>query len=179
MQTLLLFGRREFGGQLGFTLVLHTWDQQLRRHLHLHGLMASGALAGGGSRWVAGGSQFLFSVRALSKVYRAKYLDLLERSGSKERLICHRSWWRWENRDDGNGFASCESTLGSSMRRSRLPVRRNCSTISAVTRIGWRSPIIGSSHAKTALLSSPIAIVATEIVRSDASSGAKSSSVVF
>ena len=77
-QTLLLFGRREFGGQLGFTLVLHTWDQQLRRHLHLHGLMASGALAGGGSRWVAGGSQFLFSVRALSKVYRAKYLDLLE-----------------------------------------------------------------------------------------------------
>jgi hypothetical protein len=77
-QTLLLFGRREFGGQVGFTLILHTWDQQLQRHLHLHCLIPSGALAVGGTRWIAGGSQFLFSVRALSKVYRAKYLEQLE-----------------------------------------------------------------------------------------------------
>lgn len=76
-QTLLLFGRREFGGQLGFTLVLHTWDQQLRRHPHLHCLIPSGALADGGTRWVVGGSKFLFSVRALSKVFRAKYLERL------------------------------------------------------------------------------------------------------
>ncbi|MHC4405284.1 MAG: transposase, partial [Planctomycetota bacterium] len=37
--------------------------------------MASGALADGGKRWVAGGSKFLFPVRALSKVFRAKFLD--------------------------------------------------------------------------------------------------------
>ena len=40
-QTLLEFGRTEFGGKVGFTLVLHTWDQQLRAHYHLHGLIAS------------------------------------------------------------------------------------------------------------------------------------------
>lgn len=78
--TLLEFGRRTLGGQVGFTLVLHTWDQRLRPHFHLHCLMPSGALAGtsGSSRWIAGGSRFLFPVRGLSKMYRAKFLDGLE-----------------------------------------------------------------------------------------------------
>ena len=74
-QTLLEFGHCELGGKVGFTLVLHTWDQQLRAHFHLHCLIASGALADDGSRWIAGGRQFLFPVRGLSKMFRAKYLD--------------------------------------------------------------------------------------------------------
>ncbi len=74
-QTLLEFGRNEFGGTVGFTLVLHTWDQQLRAHFHLHCLIASGALSKDGSRWIAGGRKFLFPVRALSKMFRGKYLD--------------------------------------------------------------------------------------------------------
>ena len=77
--TLSEFGRGELGGQVGFTLVLHTWDQQLRPHFHLHGLIASGALCEDGSRWRAGGSKFLFPVRALSKKFRGKFLDGLER----------------------------------------------------------------------------------------------------
>jgi hypothetical protein len=76
-QTLLEFGRRELSGKLGFTMVLHTWDQQLRAHFHLHCLIACGALAEEGSRWIAGGSRFLFPVRALSQVFRAKFLDRL------------------------------------------------------------------------------------------------------
>jgi hypothetical protein len=72
--TLLEFGRCELRGQVGFTLVLHTWDQQLRPHFHLHGLIAAGALAQDGSRWIAGGRQFLFPVRALSKMFRGKFL---------------------------------------------------------------------------------------------------------
>ena len=74
-QTLLEFGRQELGGKIGFTLVLHTWDQQLRPHFHVHGLIASGALSADGTRWIAGGSRFLFPVRGLSKMFRAKYLD--------------------------------------------------------------------------------------------------------
>jgi hypothetical protein len=58
-QTLLEFGRQELGGKIGFTLVLHTWDQQLRPHLHVHALIASGALSADGARWIAGGSRFL------------------------------------------------------------------------------------------------------------------------
>jgi len=75
--TLLTFGRQALGGQIGFTLVLHTWDQQLRAHFHLHCLIASGALAEDGSQWIAGGRQFLFPVCGLSKMFRGKYLDRL------------------------------------------------------------------------------------------------------
>jgi predicted Zn-ribbon and HTH transcriptional regulator len=74
-QTLLEFGRGQFGGQIGFTLLLHTWDQQLRGHFHLHGLVPSGALSADGSHWIAGGREFLFPVCGLSRMFRAKYLD--------------------------------------------------------------------------------------------------------
>jgi len=40
-----------------------------------HCIIASGALSPDGSRWIAGGRQFLFAVRSLSKVFRGKYLD--------------------------------------------------------------------------------------------------------
>jgi hypothetical protein len=85
-QTLLEFGHTELGGKVGFTLVLHTWDQQLQAHFHLHGLIASGALAEDGSRWIAGGRQFLFPVRGLSKMFRAKYLDGLAELLEQEQL---------------------------------------------------------------------------------------------
>lgn len=77
--TLLEFGKRTFGGQIGLTLVLHTWDQQLRPHYHLHCLIPAGALVRKGerSRWVAGGNQFLFPVRGLSTMFRAKFLTKL------------------------------------------------------------------------------------------------------
>lgn len=46
---------RWLGGTGAFTLVLHTWTQDLRRHLHVHALMACGALqceGQGSSQWV-------------------------------------------------------------------------------------------------------------------------------
>jgi len=104
--TLAQFGRRELGGQVGFTLVLHTWDQRMRTHLHLHCMIPSGALADGGSRWVAGGRHFLFSVRALSKVYRGKYLDGLTTLWRQGQLdlppelssLDEAEWARWMRR---------------------------------------------------------------------------------
>jgi hypothetical protein len=77
--TLLAFGRGELRGQVGFTLVLHTWDQQLRPHFHVHGLIPAGALSDDGARWIAGGAKLLFLVRALSKKFRGKFLDGFKR----------------------------------------------------------------------------------------------------
>lgn len=85
-QTLREFGRRELGGTIGFTLVLHTWDQQLRPHYHVHALIASGALSADGFRWIAGGGKFLFPVHGLSRMFRGKYLDGLQRLLSEGRL---------------------------------------------------------------------------------------------
>ena len=42
-QTLLEFGRNNLGGKVGFTIVLHTWDQALKPHYHVHVLFAAGA----------------------------------------------------------------------------------------------------------------------------------------
>ena len=80
--TLLTFGRdpRHLGGTIGITAILHTWGQTLAQHLHLHCLVTGGALAADRSRWIAGRSTFLFPVRALSLVFRAKYLAGLQRA---------------------------------------------------------------------------------------------------
>ncbi len=74
-QTLLQFGRHNLGGTLGATLVLHTWDQQLRPHFHLHCVIPGGVLAFDRARWLPAHRRFLFPVGALSKVFRGKFLD--------------------------------------------------------------------------------------------------------
>jgi ssDNA-binding Zn-finger/Zn-ribbon topoisomerase 1 len=76
-QTLLQFGRHNLGGQLGGIMVLHTWDQLLNAHFHVHCLVPGGALADDGTRWVPTHPAFLFPVKALGTVFRAKFLDAL------------------------------------------------------------------------------------------------------
>lgn len=85
-QTLLEFGRTHLHGSLGFICVLHTWDQRLRDHFHLHCLIPGGALSFDGTQWIAARRNFLFSVKALSLVFRGKFLALLEQAFSKEQL---------------------------------------------------------------------------------------------
>lgn len=74
---------RWLGGIGGFTLVLHTWTQDLRRHLHVHALMSCGALgrdAKDAPVWVRPkrAANFLFPVHALSRVFRGKFIDALQ-----------------------------------------------------------------------------------------------------
>jgi Putative transposase/Transposase zinc-binding domain len=85
-QTLLDFGRTHLGGQLGFMAVLHTWDQTLREHFHLHCLVPGGALSLDHSRWIAARENFLFHVKALSKAFRRKFLDLLQQAFAQGQL---------------------------------------------------------------------------------------------
>jgi hypothetical protein len=72
---------RWLGGTGAFTLVLHTWTQDLRRHVHVHALMACGALDED-DRWIAPrrSPRFLFPVHALSRVMRAKFLHELDQA---------------------------------------------------------------------------------------------------
>ena len=84
-QTLLQFGRNQ-GGLLGITAVLHTWDRQLNDHYHLHCLVPAGMLSLDRTRWIPLDPKFLFPVRALSKVFRAKFLDHLEEAFAAGKL---------------------------------------------------------------------------------------------
>jgi hypothetical protein len=75
------------GGQLGFTAVLHTWDQKLLYHVHLHCVIAGGALAFDGSRWLAARRNYLFAVTALSQVFREKYLAGVQSAWAAGQLL--------------------------------------------------------------------------------------------
>jgi predicted Zn-ribbon and HTH transcriptional regulator len=86
-ETLLDFGRSRLGGTLGIIAVLHTWDQTLNDHFHLHCLLPAGALSLDQSRWIAARNNFLFPVKALSRVFRGKFLDLLGRARRRGKII--------------------------------------------------------------------------------------------
>jgi hypothetical protein len=68
------------GGKIGFTAVLHTWDQKLLDHIHLHCLIPAGALSPDRDHWRPARPGFLFPVKALSKVFRGKFIALLTRA---------------------------------------------------------------------------------------------------
>jgi len=85
--TLSDFGKTHLGGTLGVIAVLHTWDQTLNDHFHLHCLVPAGALSFDRTRWVPARKNFLFSVKALSVVFRGKFLALLQKTFREQKLI--------------------------------------------------------------------------------------------
>jgi hypothetical protein len=85
-ETLLEFGQRRFGATMGIIAVLHTWDQTLKDHFHLHCLVPAGTLSLDHSRWIGARPNFLFPVTALSQVFRGKFLDLLGQACEKGKI---------------------------------------------------------------------------------------------
>lgn len=100
-ETLLKFGRdRRHGlqGQLGFTAVLHTWNQTLGPHAHLHVLIPAGALSNNKATFTQlSNPAWLFPVKALSKVFRAMYLKRLEAVRAKGQLTFHGQLSSWQD----------------------------------------------------------------------------------
>jgi hypothetical protein len=85
-ETLLEFGQTRLKGTVGIIAVLHTWDQTLKDHFHLHCLVPAGALSRDHSRWINARDNFLFPVKALSRVFRGKFLDRLHQACDKGKI---------------------------------------------------------------------------------------------
>ena len=85
--TLDTFGHdpKRLNGQLGMSAVLHTWGQNLSRHVHLHCLVPGGALGADG-RWHSARSNYLFPVKALSRHFRGTMVRLLRRAAARGQL---------------------------------------------------------------------------------------------
>lgn len=77
-KTLLLFGKNELNGTLGFLAILHTWDQKLNAHFHLHCLVPGGAVSKEKKRWLPVKNDYLFNEEALSRVFRGKFMERLQ-----------------------------------------------------------------------------------------------------
>jgi hypothetical protein len=77
-QTLLTFGKNELNGTPGFLAILHTWDQKLNAHFHLHCLVAGGVVSKDKKRWLPVKNNYLFNQEALSRVFRGKFMQRLK-----------------------------------------------------------------------------------------------------
>lgn len=80
-QTLNQFGLTA-GVRLGMVALLHTWGQNLSLHPHLHCIVPGGGVDQDG-HWKEQirSNKYLFPVKALSKVFRAKYVAELRKHG--------------------------------------------------------------------------------------------------
>ena len=76
-KTLLTFGENELNGTPGFLAILHTWDQKLNAHFHLHCLVAGGVVSKDKKRWLPVRNDYLFNEEALSQVFRGKFMQRL------------------------------------------------------------------------------------------------------
>ena len=87
-QTLLAFGenpKNRLGGKLGFIAILHTWDQRLNAHFHLHCLIPGGVFKADDS-WRSCKHRYLFNIKALSLAFRGKFLDYMTQAYQQKEL---------------------------------------------------------------------------------------------
>ena len=85
-KTLLKFGENQLNGTPGFLAILHTWDQKLHAHFHLHCIIAGGVVSKDGSRWIDCKNDYLFNQDALSLVFRAKFIQRMSDAIQNENL---------------------------------------------------------------------------------------------
>lgn len=66
---------RYVGGEIGILSVIHTWTRTLVYHPHVHCLVPAGGLTSDGE-WIDAHNDFLVPVKALTKIFRAKFVEL-------------------------------------------------------------------------------------------------------
>ena len=67
------------GGKLGMIGILHTWSRTLIYHPHIHYIVTGGGLSENKEVWNKSRSNFIFPVKALSKIFKAKFRDELQK----------------------------------------------------------------------------------------------------
>ena len=88
-QTIQVFSKDEkyLGAKTGMIAILHTWGQNLSLHPHIHCIIPGGGLGKMGV-WqnAKNDGKYLFPVKAMSQVFRAKFVAMLRQSIDKQAL---------------------------------------------------------------------------------------------
>ncbi len=81
-ETLLEVARdpRHLGAEIGFFSVLHTWNQKLRIHPHVHCVVPAGGLSLDHTRWVRSPDNYFLPKGVLRKVFRGKFVAALRQA---------------------------------------------------------------------------------------------------
>jgi hypothetical protein len=90
-ETLLAVARdpKHLGAEIGFFSVLHTWNQQLLHHPHVHCVVPAGGLAPDNARWIRAQHSFFLPVKILSRVFRGKFVEGLRGLHARGKLGFH------------------------------------------------------------------------------------------
>jgi Putative transposase/Transposase zinc-binding domain len=90
-ETLLEVARdpQHLGAEIGFFSVLHTWNQKLLHHPHVHCVVPAGGLAPDHTRWMASQRSFFLPVDVLSEVFRGKFTHGLREVHAECKLGFH------------------------------------------------------------------------------------------
>jgi Putative transposase/Transposase zinc-binding domain len=86
--TLLAVARdpKHLGAEIGFFSVLHTWNQKLELHPHVHCVVAAGGLSLDRTHWIQPRYPFFLPVKVLSRVFRGKFVAALKRNFRQGKL---------------------------------------------------------------------------------------------
>jgi hypothetical protein len=90
-ETLLEIARdpRHLGAEIGFFSVLHSWNQRLQFHPHIHCVVAAGGLAPDHSSWISTRRSFFLPIGVLSRVFRGKFVARLRNAFHRDELQFH------------------------------------------------------------------------------------------
>ena len=77
---------RHLGAEIGFFSVLHTWDQRLQHHPHVHCVVPAGGLSLDHTHWIHTRYSFFLPIKVLSRVFRGKFVAALKRACSEGKL---------------------------------------------------------------------------------------------
>jgi Putative transposase. len=77
------------GAEIGFFSILHTWNQQLLHHPHVHCVVPAGGLSPDHCRWIPAANNFFLPVKVLSRVFRGKFVAGLRRLHAGNKLGFH------------------------------------------------------------------------------------------
>jgi hypothetical protein len=90
-ETLLEVARdpRHLGAEIGFFSVLHTWNQKLQLHPHVHCVVPAGGLSADHTQWIKTRYAFFLPVKVLGRVFRGKFVAALKRAFQNGQLDFH------------------------------------------------------------------------------------------
>jgi hypothetical protein len=87
-ETLLEVARnpRHLGAEIGFFSVLHTWNQKLQLHPHVHCVVPAGGLSFDHTRWIRSRPHFFLPIQVLRRVFRGKFVAALKSAFQHDQL---------------------------------------------------------------------------------------------
>ena len=93
----LTLDTKHLGAKVGYICILHTWGSEMNYHPHLHVILLGGGLTSK-NQWRDKGNDFFLPIKAISKLFRGKYLDKLKELWEQNELRFHGSSEKYRNR---------------------------------------------------------------------------------